>query len=431
MFSKLFNKPPKPDDWYRTETWGKEDQELFELKLSKSRGNFQKAQHMGIKAYYMSDSKDPEIRKAARELFIRLTNEYPEEAFSVEEAYFQLAESYQADGDIKNAEKYYRECIAYKKNLKKKSGIYVPVEQSLANLLAYSNNPEKRKEAKVIEDDLYTNKSLTDEEMRIVKILSRGNKYQLQSLVERPIDQIRTIIADYYQRKPIVEALNAGGIKINLLGDFLYPEYKNAVADKTVTILVDWLKKDSLAYDVKISIIGVLIEFPIAKKYAFDMIIEFYKSADPNYTNERGYKTGIPIELGNAMLRWVDDVHAETVFDLLESKKFNDDGWLIRSLANLKRPDNVKKAIKILLQKLKKPNLPNSKLWTFIYVLRKLKAVETRKIVYPFTNFPENYVRTIEIDPQKYGYTSNGEVRAEAKKAIIKFDTILAKTNTE
>ena len=74
MFSKLFNKPPKPDDWYRTEDWGKADQELFELKLNKSRGSYNKAQYMRIKATYMSHSTNPAVRKAARELLNIVTD---------------------------------------------------------------------------------------------------------------------------------------------------------------------------------------------------------------------------------------------------------------------------------------------------------------------------------------------------------------------
>jgi len=77
MFSKIFKKSPAPDEWFRSEKWGKKDQELFELKLSKSRGNFHKAQYMKIKAYYMSNSSNFGIRKAARDLFKRVTTYYP------------------------------------------------------------------------------------------------------------------------------------------------------------------------------------------------------------------------------------------------------------------------------------------------------------------------------------------------------------------
>ncbi len=421
MFPNLF-KPSKTDYWYRSENWDKEHRELFELKLNKSRGNDNKAQYMRIKATYMSYSSNPKIRKAARDLFKRVTDDYPEEDFSVIEAYYQLGISYESEGDIKNAEKYYRECIAYKKNLKRKSVIFVPVEQKLADLLANSNKAEKRKEAKAILEDLYTRKDLTDEEMKILKILSKNNSYQLQSLVERPFEKIKEIINNYYQRKPVIDSLNAAGIKIKDLDYFLYPDYKKEINEKSLTILADWLKKDHLSDDAKSTIIHVLINFPTAKKYIFDSVLERYKSADPNYINKLGYKTGIPIELGNAVIRWVDDTHAETVFSLLKSKKFRDDGWLISSMANFKKTENVKRATALVVKKLEESNLSNAQLWTFINILRKLKAVKTKMIIYPFTNFPHNYKRTIKLDPKKVGYTSDGEVKAEAKKAIAKFD---------
>lgn len=431
MFSKLFTKKlPKTDDWFRSENWSKKDREFFELKLSKSRSTFHKAQYMKIKAIYMSSSNNPGIRKAARDLFKRVTEDYPKEDFSVIEAYYQLGKSYESDGNIKNAERYYRECIAYKKNLGRRSGIYVPVEQSLANLLAKSKDKEKKQEAKAIEEDLYTNKSLTKEEMDILRILSRNNKYQLQSLVKSSKERLDRILREYYQRQPIVEDLRNHGIIMSDLYDPRYPEFKDEWYEKAVPLLVEWLKKGSLSYNTRASIMHVLLEIPNSKKLTFDIVLDIYKTVDIKKKDDWGYHTQLPMMLGNAVMRWADDEHAESIFNLLQDKRLKEnreDGWFLQGMTNFKKPENAKKAIDILVQRLDKSNLPNAELWTLLYCLRKLKAVEAREIIEPFTRFPGNYKRTIELDPKVYGYTSNGEVRAEAKKAIAKFDKIQAK----
>lgn len=265
---------------------------------------------------------------------------------------------------------------------------------------------------------------MTKQQLRVLKILSRNNEPSFKQLLQRPPEHIDRLIKSYYQRKPVIDDLNSHRIKINDLEDMIYPDFKEELFQKALPILVKWLKKEPLPNHVKASIIHVLIEKPIAKKNVFNIIINIYRSTDPNYRDEWGTKTDLPIFLGNAFLRWADDDHSDIIFKLLDDKKFRDDDFLLSSVSNFKKPENIKKATKLLMQELQKPNLPNARLATIILALRKLKAVEARDLIYPFMNFPNNYKRTIEIDPKKYGYTSDGEVRSEAKKAIAKFDKL-------
>ncbi|MBU3978753.1 hypothetical protein KJ980_07200 [Patescibacteria group bacterium] len=266
--------------------------------------------------------------------------------------------------------------------------------------------------------------NLTKEQIRVLKLISTNN-LDFQNISKSSPEKIDRWVKQYYQDKPVIDDLNNQGVHITKLYDLMYPDFSEEQYIKAIPILVKWLNNNELQNHVKASIIQALIEKPVSKNYAFDAIINIFKSTDKNYRDEWGFQTDMPMMLGNAFRLWVDDDHAEIIFNLLKNKKFREDDFLLGSLANFKKPENIKKATAFLMKELQKPNIYNARLGAIISTLKKLKAVEARELIYPFTNFPNNYKRTIEIDPKKYGYITDTEIRNEAKKTIAKFDKLI------
>lgn len=271
-------------------------------------------------------------------------------------------------------------------------------------------------------------KNLTDEQKKILKIFSSNNYLQYQDLIRSTPEQIDRMVKRYYEEKPIIDDLNTLGIQINILSDMKYPDFNKKSYEKAIPTLVDWLKKKDLSYHVKASIIGALIVKPISKQYAFDTIIELFKTADRNYRDENGFQTDLFIYLGNAFTRWVDDSHANTVFDLLKYKHNKEDGFLLSSLINLKKPENKQNAIELLMNEMQIQDQTNGLLLTSIAALRKLKAIKAKPLLESFTTYPKNYIRTKAMDEKEHGFVSDTEVRNEAKKAIKSFNKILDNT---
>lgn len=108
--------------WYRNTTWNRQIRDVFESRLSKCRSDYNKAQYLRIQGYTLQSSEDPTIRKIGRELFLRVINDYPEQDSQVPDALIGLGESFESDHDYENAEKYYRQSIAYVKGHCEKSG---------------------------------------------------------------------------------------------------------------------------------------------------------------------------------------------------------------------------------------------------------------------------------------------------------------------
>jgi tetratricopeptide (TPR) repeat protein len=105
------------DDWYRNTTWDQERSELFETKLKRSRGAYNKAQYLRIQASYLLDSTDKELQNVGLKLMERLIEDFPSEDFSTVFGKEQLGDYFFANGDYKKAENYYREVADhYKKN---------------------------------------------------------------------------------------------------------------------------------------------------------------------------------------------------------------------------------------------------------------------------------------------------------------------------
>ena len=246
---------------------------------------------------------------------------------------------------------------------------------------------------------------LSSEEIKILKIVSNGSDLRFKQLLNDNPQRIERIIKSYYHRLPVINDLNKHGINVKDLSE-LHPS--SASHDRSidaVPILVSWLKKRELSKDTKSIIISILIENPISKKYAFDTILDIFKTVDPNEKDEYGFLSILPIEVGNALLRWVDDAHADVIFNFLKDKKLKDDVFLIASLANFKDPINIQKVKDFVLQELK--SSPNKELLGGIFVvLKKLKIIEAEKLV-------EAYTKSKDTD-----------IRNEAKKTLQVFQKV-------
>jgi tetratricopeptide (TPR) repeat protein len=103
-------------EWFRGPEWDKETQELFEDKLKKSRGSYNKSQYILIKGGYLLRSKDIFRESEGCRLMERLINEYPNEVSHVMSAYEQLGDYYFSKGENEKAESNYRRSISFYKN---------------------------------------------------------------------------------------------------------------------------------------------------------------------------------------------------------------------------------------------------------------------------------------------------------------------------
>lgn len=103
-------------EWFRGPEWDKETQELFEDKLKKSRGAYNKSQYILIKGGYLLRSKDIIKESVGCRLMERLINEYPKEISHVMSAYEQMGDYYFSKCEYEKAESNYRRSISYYKS---------------------------------------------------------------------------------------------------------------------------------------------------------------------------------------------------------------------------------------------------------------------------------------------------------------------------
>jgi tetratricopeptide (TPR) repeat protein len=104
-------------EWYLGENWDRETQELFEERLKKSRGSYNKAQYLRIKAGCLLKAKDPQIRIEGSKLMERVINEFPNEISHVMFAHEQLGDYYFSEKKYSQAEFNYRQSVSfYKEN---------------------------------------------------------------------------------------------------------------------------------------------------------------------------------------------------------------------------------------------------------------------------------------------------------------------------
>jgi tetratricopeptide (TPR) repeat protein len=103
-------------EWFRGTEWDKESQKLFEDKLKKSRGSYNKSQYLLIKGGYLLRSMDLFKESEGCRLLERLINEYPSEISHIMSAYEQLGDYYFSKGENEKAENNYRQSISFYKN---------------------------------------------------------------------------------------------------------------------------------------------------------------------------------------------------------------------------------------------------------------------------------------------------------------------------
>lgn len=148
----------KQDDWYRSSEWSKDDQELFEKKISRARNRFNKAQYLKIKALALGQSEDPDIREESKKLLQRIITGYQEQKSEVMYAFEYLGESYKKVGKLKEAEEYYRKCIQYYKKNLTSTGWRTDSHFLLAELIVNTKQHKKYPEAEVL-FDIWMNKN--------------------------------------------------------------------------------------------------------------------------------------------------------------------------------------------------------------------------------------------------------------------------------
>ncbi len=278
---------------------------------------------------------------------------------------------------------------------------------------------------------------VTEEQKRVLKIVTRNNEHQLDMWMHTSKEKIEKLVHAFYTRKPFIDDLNKNNIPVNDLNDLQYPEFLKYFY-QALPIFVRWLQEVLVPLPVKSTALNIIVNIstnhkellPLSKKLVFDTVLDLYETTDKDYWDEK-LNTPKNIDLmnfvnnlDNAIFRWADDAHAQVLLDFIKEEGNWHNSLLLESLANFREQENKKRAIVILMRELQVPKLRKVQLVSIIKTLRKLNASEAKEIIYPFSEFPKNY------KPQKItfgimGYendVSDAEVRNEAQKAISKFE---------
>ena len=95
-------------DWFRSSQWNETIEAEFERRLKRARSTGQ-AQYLRIQAVHLADQPDPGLRAVARRLYQRVMDEYGDtDKMQATAASEELAESWQKDGFLDEAESAYR-----------------------------------------------------------------------------------------------------------------------------------------------------------------------------------------------------------------------------------------------------------------------------------------------------------------------------------
>ena len=132
------------DDWYRNTTWDNETNDLFELKLKRSRGAYQKAQYLRIQASYLLDSAN--FQDVGVRLMERLIQDFPTEDFSTTFGKEQLGDFYFKKGDFDKAKTYYQQ-VTNQYKVRNRSGTSGVADIKLVDTLLKLSEKEKLEEA--------------------------------------------------------------------------------------------------------------------------------------------------------------------------------------------------------------------------------------------------------------------------------------------
>jgi hypothetical protein len=192
----------------------------------------------------------------------------------------------------------------------------------------------------------------------------------------------------------IKDELAHAGVKITSLSEIIKDEKNWQNYPKALPILIKWFKKvdnaamkEELARELSVSWANPLALHPL--------IEEFEKFPDTWIWHNAKWA------IGNALDATADD----SIFpDLERIVKNKDHGYaremVVLALAKMKKTENRKKAINILIKLLDDEEVVGHA----IISLRKLKALEARSNIEPFLKYPITWIRN------------------EAKKTIILFD---------
>jgi tetratricopeptide (TPR) repeat protein len=205
-------------EWFRGTEWDKESQNLFEDKLKKSRGSYNKSQYLLIKAGYLLGSKDFFKESEGCRLLERLVNEYSNEVSHVMFAYEQLGDYYFSNGEYEKAEFNYRQSISfYKQN--GRSGSSGIGDIKLAETLFNANKSDKFSEAYYLLTDEFKRTGgeliLNDDKFRYYSVLAKiaialkkkeeARQYALKAL---QIATIKESQLDNYPQLGVVKVSN-------------------------------------------------------------------------------------------------------------------------------------------------------------------------------------------------------------------------------
>lgn len=81
-------------DWYRKTTWTAQDEADFRSRLSRSRGDYNKAQYLRIQAYTLQETGVETNLRAALELLDQMFAQYPGEVSEAASGYVQMGECF-------------------------------------------------------------------------------------------------------------------------------------------------------------------------------------------------------------------------------------------------------------------------------------------------------------------------------------------------
>ncbi|MFD0975374.1 hypothetical protein [Salinimicrobium gaetbulicola] len=98
--------------WYTKNTWTKEDEEEFYIRLKRSR-EYNRPQYLKTQAFALIETKKSKLLDVAESLINQLLKEYPNDIFNKSSALNFLGDIYQQRGDYHTALKHYRESINF------------------------------------------------------------------------------------------------------------------------------------------------------------------------------------------------------------------------------------------------------------------------------------------------------------------------------
>jgi tetratricopeptide (TPR) repeat protein len=102
------------DEWFRNSRWELEDQNAFFERLSRSRGNNNKAQYARIKALSLARSGNKYLVIGAKDLLKRIIQEWPDRS-ELASCYLQLAECEELLGNLESTVDWYRKSLQQEK----------------------------------------------------------------------------------------------------------------------------------------------------------------------------------------------------------------------------------------------------------------------------------------------------------------------------